>query len=43
MVVGNEYFGASLRRVVWMSLIPQGFRLAAALLFAWALAIFLPR
>jgi integral membrane protein (TIGR00529 family) len=43
MVVGNEYFGASLRRVIWMSLIPQGFRLAAALLFAWALAIFLPR
>jgi hypothetical protein len=43
MVVGNEYFGASLRRVIWMSLIPQGFRMAAALLFAWALAIFLPR
>ncbi|MBU1206935.1 MAG: DUF401 family protein [Proteobacteria bacterium] len=43
MVVGNEYFGASLRRVIWISLIPQGFRLAAALLFAWALAVFLLR
>jgi len=43
MVVGNEYFGASLRRVIWMSLIPQGFRMAAALLFAWALALFLLR
>ncbi len=40
MVVGNEYFGASLGKVIQMSLVPQGFRLIATFLFAWALSLY---
>ena len=43
MVVGNEYFGASLRKVVKMSIVPQGFRLVATFLFAWLLYLYLSR
>ena len=43
MVVGNEYFGAKLGKVVRMSIVPQGFRLAATFLFAWLLYLYLPR
>jgi integral membrane protein (TIGR00529 family) len=43
MVVGNEYFGANLRKVVRMSLVPQVFRLIATFLFAWLLYLYLPR
>ena len=43
MVVGNEYFGAGLRKVVQLSLIPQGFRLVVTLLFAWVLYLYLLR
>ena len=43
MVVGNEYFGASLRKVVKMSIVPQGFRLVATFLFAWLLHLYLSR
>ena len=38
MVVGNEYFGARLGKVIQMSLVPQGIRLVATLLCAWALS-----
>lgn len=41
MVVGNEYFGARLGKVIQMSLVPQGFRLIATFLLAWALFIYL--
>jgi uncharacterized protein len=41
MVVGNEYFGARLGKVIQMSLVPQGFRLIATFLFAWALSVYL--
>jgi hypothetical protein len=41
MVVGNEYFGARLGQVIQMSLVPQGFRLIATFLLAWALFIYL--
>jgi uncharacterized protein len=37
MVVGNEYFGAKLGRVLRMSVFPQGVRLVAIFLFAWLL------
>lgn len=40
MVVGNEYFGARLAKVIQMSLVPQGLRLVATFLFAWALSIY---
>lgn len=40
MAAGNEYYGASLGRVVWLNLPPMLFRLVATLLFAWALAIY---
>ncbi len=43
MVVGNEYFGARLGKVVKMSIIPQGFRLIATFFFAWLLYLYLPR
>ena len=43
MVVGNEYFGAKLGKVVRMSIAPQGFRLVATFLFAWLLYLYLPR
>jgi hypothetical protein len=43
MVVGNEYFGAQMGKVVKMSIIPQGFRLIATFLFAWLLYLYLPR
>jgi integral membrane protein (TIGR00529 family) len=43
MVVGNEYFGAQLGKVVKMSIIPQGFRLMATFFFAWLLYLYLPR
>ncbi len=43
MVVGNEYFGAQLGKVVKMSIIPQGFRLIATFFFAWLLYLYLPR
>ena len=43
MVVGNEYFGAKLGKVVRMSIIPQGFRLIATFLFAWLLYLHLTR
>jgi hypothetical protein len=43
MVVGNEYFGAGLRKVVRLSLVPQGFRLVITLLFAWVLYLYLLR
>jgi hypothetical protein len=43
MVVGNEYFGAQMGKVVKMSIIPQGFRLIATFLFAWLLHLYLPR
>jgi integral membrane protein (TIGR00529 family) len=43
MVVGNEYFGAKLGKVVRMSIVPQGFRLIATFLFAWLLYLYLPR
>jgi hypothetical protein len=43
MVVGNEYFGARLGKVVQMSIVPQGFRLLATFLFAWLLFLYLPR
>jgi integral membrane protein (TIGR00529 family) len=43
MVVGNEYFGAKLGKVLRMSLVPQGFRLIATFLFAWLLYLYLPR
>jgi integral membrane protein (TIGR00529 family) len=43
MVVGNEYFGASLGKVLRMSVVPQAFRLAAMILFAWLLHLYLPR
>jgi integral membrane protein (TIGR00529 family) len=43
MVVGNEYFGAKLGKVVRMSIVPQGFRLVAIFLFAWLLYLYLPR
>jgi hypothetical protein len=43
MVVGNEYFGAQMGKVVKMSIIPQGFRLTATFLFAWLLYLYLPR
>jgi uncharacterized protein len=43
MVVGNEYFGAKLAKVVRMSIVPQGFRLIATFLFAWLLYLYLPR
>ena len=41
MVVGNEYFGAKLGKVVRMSVVPQAFRLMAAFLFAWLLYLYL--
>jgi uncharacterized protein len=40
MVVGNEYFGVSLSRVIQMNLLPQLFRLIAASIFAWILYLF---
>ena len=43
MVVGNEYFGAKLGKVVRMSIFPQSFRLVATFLFAWLLYLYLPR
>jgi len=43
MVVGNEYFGAKLGKVVRMSILPQSFRLVATFLFAWLLYLYLPR
>ncbi len=43
MVVGNEYFGAKLAKVVRMSIVPQGFRLIATFVFAWLLYLYLPR
>ncbi len=43
MVVGNEYFGAKLAKVVRMSIVPQGFRLVATFLFAWLLYLHLTR
>jgi integral membrane protein (TIGR00529 family) len=43
MVVGNEYFGANLGKVVRMSIVPQGFRLISTFLFAWLLYLYLPR
>jgi hypothetical protein len=43
MVVGNEYFGAKLRKVVRMSIVPQGFRLIATFCFAWLLHLYLSR
>jgi integral membrane protein (TIGR00529 family) len=42
MVVGNEYFGARLGKVVQMSVLPQAFRLGATFLFAWLLYLYLP-
>lgn len=42
MVVGNEYFGAGLGKVIRMSLVPQAFRLLVTFLFAWILSIYLP-
>jgi integral membrane protein (TIGR00529 family) len=42
MVVGNEYFGARLGKVVQMSILPQAFRLGATFLFAWLLYLYLP-
>ncbi len=42
MVAGNEYFGASLGKVLGMSVVPQAFRLAAMILFAWLLYLYLP-
>jgi len=43
MVVGNEYFGANLGKVIRMSILPQAFRLIATFLFAWLLYLYLPR
>ena len=43
MVVGNEYFGAKLSRVLQMSVVPQGVRLLTTFLFAWLLYLYLPR
>jgi hypothetical protein len=43
MVVGNEYFGAKLGKVIRMSVVPQGFRLVATFFFAWLLHLYLPR
>ncbi len=40
MVVGNEYFGARLWRVIQMNVVPQGFRLIATFLFAWAISAY---
>jgi integral membrane protein (TIGR00529 family) len=42
MVVGNEYFGARLGKVVQMSVLPQAFRLGVTFLFAWLLYLYLP-
>ncbi len=43
MVVGNEYFGAKLGKVVQMSIVPQAVRLLATFLFAWLLHLYLSR
>ena len=43
MVVGNEYFGAGLGKVIRMNLVPQGFRLLITFLLAWILLLYLPR